>query len=63
MKAAEIRRVKIPPEANLNMFDLARLMLEALIEIAAQIADHNEREQEHEDELRRIMEGARAGQA
>jgi hypothetical protein len=61
MNASEIRRVKIPAEADINMFDLARLIFEALNEVAAQLAELNERENQHEAELQRILKVSRGG--
>jgi hypothetical protein len=62
MTAAEIRRVKIPADAGLTGGDWSAMIFEALQEIAAQLADNNEREARHDAELREIMQHARAGQ-
>jgi hypothetical protein len=59
MTAEEIRRVKIPPDANFDLRNCAAMIFEALVEIAAQLAEGNEREKRHDDELRDIMAHAR----
>jgi len=52
MTAAEIRGIHMPADALLQSDDCLRLIFEALTEIAAQLSEHNERENEAQSFVR-----------